>query len=198
MLSRRANSSWTGCYCDNENSTKKITCFCRYCTLVLFYSGPESGRRRRLPESCIEYRQSRRSQKSGCICRQSFLLFTKPGAPTLVPYVALSGSLDVANQSGALNKVGLDFSTYQQCANKVNPGKATVKQLAPVLKPVCGNLNMDCQMFEGTAADEVNEQLASEVPLLSLLPCSCAAATSGLGVEKIATLVNNAAPLLRK
>lgn len=116
-------------------------------------------------------------------CLQNFV------PPTLVPYVALSGSLDVANQSGALNKVGLGFSTYQQCANKLNPGKATIKQLAPVLKPVCGTLNMDCQMFEGAAADEVNEQLASEVPLLSLLPCSCAAATSGLGVEKIAKLV---------
>lgn len=109
--------------------------------------------------------------------------------PTLVPYVALSGSLDAANQSGALNKVGLGFSSYQQCADKVNPGKQTVKQLAPVLQPVCGALNMDCKMFEGDASDQVNTQLASEVPLLSLLPCSCAAATSGLGVEKIAQLV---------
>jgi hypothetical protein len=112
--------------------------------------------------------------------------------PTLVPYVALSGSLDAANQSGALNQVGLGFSTYSQCANKVNPGKAAVKQLAPVLKPVCGTLNMDCGVFDGPAADEVNSQLASEVPLLSLLPCSCAAATSGLGVEKIAGLLNDA------
>jgi hypothetical protein len=112
--------------------------------------------------------------------------------PTLVPYAALSGSLDAANQSGALNQAGLGFSTYQQCADKVNPGKAAVKQLAPVLKPVCGTLNMDCGIFEGPAADEVNAQLASEVPLLSLLPCSCAAASSGLGVEKIATLLKDA------
>lgn len=112
--------------------------------------------------------------------------------PTLVPYVALSGSLDAANQSGALNEVGLGFSSYQQCASKVNPGKAAVKQLAPVLKPICGTLNMDCGMFEGQAADEVNSQLGSEVPLLSLLPCSCAAATSGLGVEKIAGLLKDA------
>ncbi len=109
--------------------------------------------------------------------------------PTLVPYIALSGSLDAANQSGALNKVGLGFSSYEQCAEKINPGKQTVKQLAPVLKPVCGTLNMDCGIFDGPVADEVNSQLASEVPLLSLLPCSCAAATSGLGVEKIAELV---------
>ncbi len=111
--------------------------------------------------------------------------------PTLVPYVALSGSLDTANQSGALNKLGLGFNNYQQCANKVNPGKASLKQLAPILKPVCSTLNMNCQMFEGQAAEEVNAQLSSEVPLLSLLPCSCAAATSGLGVEKIAELVKD-------
>lgn len=109
--------------------------------------------------------------------------------PTLVPYIALSGSLDAANQSGALNKVGLGFNSYQQCVGKVNPGSAAVSQLAPVLKPVCGTLNMDCGLFTGPAAGEVNSQLASEVPLLSLLPCSCAAANSGLGVEKIAELV---------
>ncbi len=109
--------------------------------------------------------------------------------PTLVPYVALSGSLDAANQSGALDKVGLGFSTYQQCADRVNPGNAAIGQLAPVLKPVCSTLHMDCGVFEGAAANEVNAQLASEVPLLSLLPCSCAAATSGLGVEKLSTLV---------
>lgn len=109
--------------------------------------------------------------------------------PSLVPYVALSGSLDAANQSGALGKLGLGFSNYQQCTSKVNPGKATIKQLAPVLKPVCGTLNMNCQMFEGQASDEVNAQLASEAPLLNMLPCACAAATSGLGVEKIAELV---------
>lgn len=112
--------------------------------------------------------------------------------PTLVPYVALSGSLDAANQSGALNQVGLGFSNYSQCTNNINPGKQAVKQLAPVLKPVCGTLNMDCGVFEGPAADEVNSQLASEVPLLGLLPCSCAAATSGLGVEKIAGLLKDA------
>jgi hypothetical protein len=116
-------------------------------------------------------------------CLQNFV------PPTLVPYVALSGSLDAANQSGALNKVGLGFNTYQQCSDNVNPGKAAVKQLAPVLKPVCSTLNMDCKMFEGQAADKVNEQLASEAPLLNLLPCSCAVATSGLGVEKMAKLV---------
>lgn len=110
--------------------------------------------------------------------------------PTLVPYAALSGSLDVANQSGALNQVGLDFgNSYAQCVAKVNPGKVAVKQLAPALKPVCSTLNMNCQMFEGQAAEEINAQLISEVPLLSLLPCSCAAATSGLGVERIAELV---------
>ena len=74
--------------------------------------------------------------------------------PTLVPYIALSGSLDAANQSGALNKVGLGFSSYEQCAEKINPGKQTVKQLAAVLKPVCGTLNMDCGIFDGPAADE--------------------------------------------
>jgi hypothetical protein len=112
--------------------------------------------------------------------------------PTLVPYIALSGSLDSANKLGALKQAGLDFDTYQECADKINPGNVAVKQLAPVLKPVCGTLNMDCGLFEGPAADEVNSQLASEVPLLSLLPCSCAAATSGLGVEKIAELVKDA------
>ncbi len=109
--------------------------------------------------------------------------------PTLVPYIALSGSLDLANQSGTLNQVGLGFTDYAGCADKVNPGKQTVQQLAPVLKPVCGTLNMDCSIFEGPGANEVNAQLASEVPLLSLLPCSCAAANSKLGVEKIAELV---------
>lgn len=109
--------------------------------------------------------------------------------PTLVPYIALSGSLDLANQSGALNQVGLGFNDYAGCADKVNPGNVAVKQLAPVLKPVCGALNMDCSIFEGPGANEVNAQLASEVPLLSLLPCSCAAANSKLGVEKIAELV---------
>ncbi len=110
--------------------------------------------------------------------------------PTLVPYVALSGSLDAANKLGALSEVGLAFGNdYQQCRDNFDPGKTAVKKLAPVLQPVCSALNMDCKMFEGEAADEVNSQLASEVPLLSLLPCSCAAATSGLGVEKIAALV---------
>ncbi len=112
--------------------------------------------------------------------------------PTLVPYVALSGSLDAANASGALNKVGLGFNSYEQCVAKVNPGKAALKQLAPVLKPICNTLQMNCNKLEGPAADEVNAQLASEVPLLSLLPCACAAANSGLGVEKIAELVSSA------
>lgn len=110
--------------------------------------------------------------------------------PILVPYIALSASLDAANQSGALNQVGLGFgNSYEQCVARVNPGHAAVKQLAPVLKPVCSTLNMSCQMFEGQAANEINAQLTAEVPLLNLLPCSCAAATSGLGVEKIAELV---------
>ncbi len=112
--------------------------------------------------------------------------------PTLVPYVALSGSLDAANASGALNKVGLGFNSYEQCVAKVDPGTAALKQLAPVLKPICNTLQMNCQKFEGAAADEVNKKLASEVPLLSLLPCSCAAANSGLGVQKIAELVSTA------
>ena len=110
--------------------------------------------------------------------------------PTLVPYIALSGSLDSANKLGALAEVGLAFGDdYQQCRDNFDPGKTAVKKLAPVLKPVCSSLNMDCGLFEGPAANEVNSQLTSEVPLLSLLPCSCAAATSGLGVEKIAALV---------
>jgi hypothetical protein len=112
--------------------------------------------------------------------------------PTVVPYVALSGSLDAANASGALNKVGLGFNSYEQCVAKVDPGKAALKQLAPVLKPICNALQMNCSKFEGPAADEVNTKLSSEVPLLSLLPCACAAANSGLGVQKIAELVSSA------
>ncbi|MGH8050841.1 MAG: hypothetical protein ACREPB_09310 [Arenimonas sp.] len=112
--------------------------------------------------------------------------------PTLVPYVALSGSLDVANKSGALNQVGLAFgNNYQQCRNNFDPGKTSVKKMAPVLKPVCDTLGMNCKMFESQGADEINSQLTSEVPLLSLLPCSCAAATSGLGVDKLAELVKS-------
>lgn len=118
--------------------------------------------------------------------------------PTLIPYIALSGSLDVANQSGALNQVGLGFgNSYPQCVENMDPGKHAVKQLAPVLKPVCSTLNMNCNAFEGAAADEVNAQLVSEVPLLGMMPCACAAATSGLGVERIAELLKagqNAAP----
>lgn len=113
--------------------------------------------------------------------------------PTTVPYVALSGSLDAANQSGALNAVGLGFgNSYGQCVTQLDPGKTTLKQLAPVLKPVCGALNMNCQQLDGAAADQVNAQLTEQVPLLGLMPCACAAATSGLGVERIAELVKNA------
>ena len=113
--------------------------------------------------------------------------------PTLVPYIAISAALDSANQSGALKPVGLDFgNSYAVCAAKINPGKLAMKQLAPILKPVCSTINMNCNAFEGAAADEVNSQIVAEVPLLSLLPCACAAATSGLGVQRIAELVNSA------
>ncbi len=112
--------------------------------------------------------------------------------PTLIPYIALSGSLDAANKSGALNQVGLAFgNNYQQCRDNFDPGKTIVKKLAPVLKPVCDTLGMNCKMFEGEAADQINSELTSEVPLLSLLPCSCAAATSGLGVDKLAELIKS-------
>lgn len=113
--------------------------------------------------------------------------------PTLVPYAAISSALDAANKTGALKPVGLDFGdSYAVCTEKINPGKTALKQLAPILKPVCGMINMNCHAFEGAAADEVNAQLVSEVPLLSLLPCACAAATSKLGVYRIAELVNSA------
>lgn len=110
--------------------------------------------------------------------------------PTLVPYLALSGAVDVANKSGALDEVGLGFgNSYTQCKNNLDPGQHAVKQLKPVLQPVCGTLSMNCQMFEGSAADEVNSELTSEVPLLGLMPCACAAATSGLGVERLVELL---------
>lgn len=110
--------------------------------------------------------------------------------PTLVPYTALSSSVDAANQSGILNKVGLGFGdNYKQCIANLDPGSHALKLLAPVLKPVCNNLNMDCNAFEGQAADQVNQQITQQVPLLSLMPCSCAAATSGLGVQKLVELV---------
>lgn len=113
--------------------------------------------------------------------------------PTLVPYAALSGALDLANQSGTLKPVGLDFgNSYDVCIAKINPGKLAMKKLAPILKPVCGTINMNCNAFEGAAADEVNAKITSEVPLLSLLPCACAAATSELGVQRIAELVSSA------
>lgn len=113
--------------------------------------------------------------------------------PTLVPYAALSGALDTANQLGALKPMGLDFgNSYAVCVAKINPGKLAMKQLAPILKPICSTINMNCNAFEGAAADEVNSQIVSEVPLLSLLPCACAAATSELGVQRIAELVNTA------
>jgi hypothetical protein len=112
--------------------------------------------------------------------------------PTLVPYTALSGSVDVANQSGALGKVGLGFSTYGQCRDKLDPGKQSLKALSPVLKPVCGMAGMSCASLEGAAADEINSQATQQVPMLSLLPCACAAATSGLGVERMMSLLKSA------
>jgi hypothetical protein len=119
-------------------------------------------------------------------CLQNFV------PPTLVPYIALSGSLDAANKSGALNQVGLAFgNNYEQCRDNFDPGKTSLKKLAPVLKPVCDKLGMNCKTFESQGADEINSQLVSEVPLLGLLPCSCAAATSGLGVDKLAELVKS-------
>jgi hypothetical protein len=113
--------------------------------------------------------------------------------PYVVPYAALSGSLDAANQSGALNQVGLGFgNNYGQCVAKLDPGKAALKQLAPVLKPVCGTLNMNCNAFESEAASQVNSHLTEQFPLLGMMPCACAAATSGLGVEKIAETLKTA------
>jgi len=111
----------------------------------------------------------------------------------LVPYAALSGAMDAANQSGALAKVGLDFGDdYSRCTAKFDLGKVTVKQLEPVLRPICKTIHLDCGIFESEAANQVDPQLESQVPLLGLLPCACAAATSGLGVEKIAKLASHA------
>jgi hypothetical protein len=112
--------------------------------------------------------------------------------PELVPYVALSGSMDVANQSGLLNKVGLGFNSYSSCSAKFDPAKTSLKAMAPVLKPICGKFGIPCQLFEQSASNEINAQLTDSIPVLGLLPCACAAATSGLGVEKIADLVDKA------
>lgn len=114
--------------------------------------------------------------------------------PTTVPYVALSGSLDTANRTGALDNVGLSFGKrdYNACVAKINPGKQAVKKLAPILKPICSTLKMSCGAFEGPAADEVNANLTEQVPLLALIPCACAAATSGLGIERLEQLIKSA------
>lgn len=112
--------------------------------------------------------------------------------PYTVPYAAMSGSLDAANQSGALNQVGLGFNNYAQCKANFDPGRLTVTKLAPVLKPICSSINIDCQLFEGSAADQANAQLIEQVPLLGMLPCACAAATSGLGLDKLAQLTGDA------
>lgn len=111
--------------------------------------------------------------------------------PELVPFAALSAAVDGANQSGALAQLGLAFGSnnYGQCVSNLDPGKHSAKALAPVLKPVCSTLKLECGMFEGGAANEVNTQLAQKYPLLSMMPCACAAATSGLGVEKLVELV---------
>ena len=112
---------------------------------------------------------------------------TNLAPPYLVPYTALSGSLDFANQSGALNKVGLGFGNdYGRCVANTEVETTAVKKLAPVLKPVCDPLNLDCAMLDGPAADQANSQLVKQFPLLGMMPCACAAATSGLGVQKIA------------
>ena len=116
----------------------------------------------------------------------------EPPVP-LIPYAALSESLDAANQSGALGKVGLAFGdSYDTCVAKFDLGKVVLKQLEPVLKPVCGTIHLDCDIFEQQAGSEANAQIVNEVPLLGLLPCACAAATSGLGVTKIKELLNKA------
>lgn len=112
--------------------------------------------------------------------------------PDTVPYVALSGSLDAANQSGALSKVGLGFSNYAQCTANFDLGRTSLKQMALVLRPICSSINLDCQTLENDAAGEINARLTEQVPMLDMLPCACAAATSGLGVEKLAKLARNA------
>lgn len=112
--------------------------------------------------------------------------------PDTVPYVALSGSLDAANQSGALSQIGLGFSNYAQCTANFDLGRTSLKQMAPVLRPICSSINLDCQTLENDAAGEINARLTEQVPMLDLLPCACAAATSGLGVEKLAKLVRDA------
>ena len=109
--------------------------------------------------------------------------------PYVIPYAALSGSLDVANQSGALNKVGMGFNSYGTCAAKFDPAKVSLKAMSPVIKPICNTIDINCQALEQPAANAINSQLAQEFPVLSMLPCACAAATSGLGVAKIADLV---------
>ncbi len=113
--------------------------------------------------------------------------------PTLVPYAALSGSLDFANKSGALGKVGLGFgNSYGQCVSNTDVGTVAANKQAPILKPVCGPLNLDCAALDGPAAGHANAQLANQFPLLGLMPCACAAATSKLGVQKIADTLKTA------
>jgi hypothetical protein len=112
--------------------------------------------------------------------------------PELVPYIALSGSLDAANASGALGPLGFGKS-YGQCVAKLDPGKTAVKALSPVLKPICAKSGLSsflkCSDLEGAAANELNAKAASKIPILSMIPCACAAATSGLGVEKLKDLI---------
>ena len=123
-------------------------------------------------------------------CLQDFV------PPTLVPYVLLSGSVDTANSSGLLAKpeINLAFGkSYSMCVAKLDPGKTAVKKLAPILKPICNKSGISaflkCSDLEGKAAEEANANIAREIPILSLIPCACAAATSGLGVEKLKDLV---------
>ena len=109
--------------------------------------------------------------------------------PQLVPYATLSGSLDVANSSGFLKQVGLQYSDYATCTAKFDPAQTSLKAMAPVIKPVCGQLGINCQALEQEGANQANAQLAEQIPIIGMLPCACAAANSGLGVAKIADLV---------
>ena len=114
--------------------------------------------------------------------------------PEVIPYVLFSGSLDAANQSGALDQVGLAFgNSYSQCVNNLDFGKTAISKLSTVLSPICDNPLLsevlNCNDLEGDAANEVNAGIASKIPILAYAKCGCAAATSGLGVEKIKDLV---------
>lgn len=112
--------------------------------------------------------------------------------PTLVPYLAVSGTLDGLNQSGALNKAGLGFGNrdYNACTAQFDIGKQGIAKLMPVIGPVCKNLGLSCSSLANGVGNASNAQLQSEIPFLGLLPCSCAVATSGLGAEKLKDIVN--------